>query len=399
MSVTTSIDKTDPSLRQLLAKAGCANLGRSRADCPLCEHTNSVSFDEERGVFKCHTQYCEFSGNATTLARQLEIKVSGTVPTCCEQYHLTPYEFCVLEYMLRVTSSGKSNFYGCDSATAAHTSLPVIAVRRARASLVRKGWLILIARGHERGHWRTNEYTVLAHNKWAEAHPGACDAEGERIRVAELRNKRSRNSLTAHPEPQIHHNEYDVNFAATSWQSLDVPYGSPGAASLEVNLERSILCTEKAERRLSVTETERVQEQNASEMLATCKQNARPETETDVTHKKRELLAPHDEKSIVAEPLAFAGRTLKISQQVHNAFALAFPTLDLSHEYAKADAWMVSNPGKRKKYHTRFMNNWLSRAQERADFRSVRKGGLHDVYQSSTEREREKLSSFFGPSH
>ena len=48
-------------------------------------------------------------------------------------------------------------------------------------------------------------------------------------------------------------------------------------------------------------------------------------------------------------------------------WAKAYPLVDLNHELAKAHAWYLDNPARRKRSHTRFLGNWLSNAQERAE--------------------------------
>jgi hypothetical protein len=44
----------------------------------------------------------------------------------------------------------------------------------------------------------------------------------------------------------------------------------------------------------------------------------------------------------------------------------AYPAIDVEAEIRRAAAWLVSNPKNRKKQLERFINGWLSRAQERA---------------------------------
>lgn len=120
---------------------------------------------------------------------------------------------------------------------------------------------------------------------------------------------------------------------------------------------------------------------------------------TLVNHKKHDLPAQHEQKTLVAEPPAFAGQILKLSQKNDSAFKVAFPEINLEAEYQKADAWMVSNPGKRKTDHGRFMNNWLSRAQERQDFKKIRFGGngngkSDEEYQREFNEYAERLKAF-----
>ncbi|MHA7813291.1 MAG: hypothetical protein ACX94C_07875 [Phycisphaerales bacterium] len=60
-------------------------------------------------------------------------------------------------------------------------------------------------------------------------------------------------------------------------------------------------------------------------------------------------------------------------------WAKAYPLVDLNRELAKAHAWYLDNPARRKRSHTRFLGNWLSNAQERAeqDAKAGRRSGVH----------------------
>lgn len=44
----------------------------------------------------------------------------------------------------------------------------------------------------------------------------------------------------------------------------------------------------------------------------------------------------------------------------------AYPAIDVESEISKAAAWLVANPKNKKKQYARFLNGWLSRAQDRA---------------------------------
>lgn len=88
--------------------------------------------------------------------------------------------------------------------------------------------------------------------------------------------------------------------------------------------------------------------------------------------KKEIRIAPSD-KSDEAVRFAFEDEFLKVTEQEHEAFQKAYPSVDLQTEYAKANAWQISNPAKRKVAHNRFMNNWLCRVQEKKDFKSISK--------------------------
>jgi hypothetical protein len=47
-----------------------------------------------------------------------------------------------------------------------------------------------------------------------------------------------------------------------------------------------------------------------------------------------------------------------------------YPAIEIEAEIRKAEAWLKANPKNKKKNYERFVNNWLSRAQERAPARS-----------------------------
>lgn len=59
-----------------------------------------------------------------------------------------------------------------------------------------------------------------------------------------------------------------------------------------------------------------------------------------------------------------SGLFLGISDERVDGWSKAYPALDVETELAKAAAWLVANPAKRKKNYMRFLVNWLSRAQE-----------------------------------
>jgi hypothetical protein len=65
------------NLRELLEQAGARIRSAKRADCPSCHKQYAVSFDAERGLFKCHgwsketQQYCDFQGNVWMLKNRL----------------------------------------------------------------------------------------------------------------------------------------------------------------------------------------------------------------------------------------------------------------------------------------------------------------------------------------
>jgi len=56
-----------------------------------------------------------------------------------------------------------------------------------------------------------------------------------------------------------------------------------------------------------------------------------------------------------------------VSDQQRQAWADAFPDLDVDREIRKAHAWYLANPTKRKKSHQRFLHGWLSRSKPTPD--------------------------------
>jgi hypothetical protein len=53
-----------------------------------------------------------------------------------------------------------------------------------------------------------------------------------------------------------------------------------------------------------------------------------------------------------------------VTEKQHKTYKKAYPRVNPLDEYLKMTAWLVSNPKKRKKNYPRFINNWLSKAQQ-----------------------------------
>lgn len=60
------------------------------------------------------------------------------------------------------------------------------------------------------------------------------------------------------------------------------------------------------------------------------------------------------------------GSFKNISSEILNKWKSAYPALDIHREIQKAESWALANPQNRKSNWTRFLNNWLSRAQDKA---------------------------------
>jgi hypothetical protein len=135
-------------------------------------------------------------------------------------------------------------------------------------------------------------------------------------------------------------------------------------------------------------------------MSAKCPQNVRivadktKNTEQDSTEQRRENAArspvsdgetpPRHEppKSAMkrATPVQWDGERGFIACSFRRLqWAKAYPLVDLNHELGKAHAWYIDNPGRRKRDHGRFLGNWLSNAQERAeqDAKAGKRAGVH----------------------
>lgn len=58
----------------------------------------------------------------------------------------------------------------------------------------------------------------------------------------------------------------------------------------------------------------------------------------------------------------YIGKHFFVSEEKHQKYNEAYPSLDLIAEYKKMDAWLESNPSKRKteRGYPRFVNSWLS---------------------------------------
>ncbi len=61
-----------------------------------------------------------------------------------------------------------------------------------------------------------------------------------------------------------------------------------------------------------------------------------------------------------------------ITDDYWNKWYEVFPALDVQAEIDKAAAWVMANPTRKKKDWARFLNNWLARAQDRAEIRKSR---------------------------
>jgi DNA-binding transcriptional regulator YhcF (GntR family) len=66
------------------------------------------------------------------------------------------------------------------------------------------------------------------------------------------------------------------------------------------------------------------------------------------------------------QEIIYKGNYFSVTESQHQTYADAYPGLELINEYKKMEAWLESNPDKRKKDrgYPRFINNWLAKAHK-----------------------------------
>lgn len=72
---------------------------------------------------------------------------------------------------------------------------------------------------------------------------------------------------------------------------------------------------------------------------------------------------------------SLGGKEFPITEELFQTFKDAYPAVDVMAELSKMKAWLLSNKKNLKKDVTRFANNWLSRAQDKAERPSFGQGG------------------------
>lgn len=75
---------------------------------------------------------------------------------------------------------------------------------------------------------------------------------------------------------------------------------------------------------------------------------------------------PIQSTSVARDCIAFDGSSFQNLSGHVEVWRKAYPAIDVEDEVRKAAAWLVSNPKNRKKALGRFLNGWLSRAQDKA---------------------------------
>lgn len=84
-----------------------------------------------------------------------------------------------------------------------------------------------------------------------------------------------------------------------------------------------------------------------------------------------ECAEPQSDSPPKAKPLRASfdydtGRFENLSEQILEAWAQAYPAIDVRQEIAKARAWMLANPKNRKSNIERFLTSWMTKTQDRA---------------------------------
>lgn len=70
--------------------------------------------------------------------------------------------------------------------------------------------------------------------------------------------------------------------------------------------------------------------------------------------------------SVSHEKIVFDGRSFSGCERFIQQWSEAYPAIDVLQELKKSEAWLIANPKNLKSNYVRFLNNWLSRSQDRA---------------------------------
>jgi hypothetical protein len=84
-----------------------------------------------------------------------------------------------------------------------------------------------------------------------------------------------------------------------------------------------------------------------------------------------ELASSDESDSAVHEEIVYSlpklgGGMYDITKKQYDMFVDAYPALDIMAEFKLMNTWLVTNPKNQKKNMPRFINNWLSRSQDKA---------------------------------
>lgn len=97
--------------------------------------------------------------------------------------------------------------------------------------------------------------------------------------------------------------------------------------------------------------------------------------------------------SVSREKIAFDGSRFSGIEIYVDKWREAYPAIDVLQELRKSEAWLIANPKNSKSNYERFLNNWLSRAQDKAP--SAR-GSPQTKNQNNADKLNGAFSRIFG---
>ncbi|MBM5573691.1 hypothetical protein [Deefgea sp. CFH1-16] len=103
------------------------------------------------------------------------------------------------------------------------------------------------------------------------------------------------------------------------------------------------------------------------------------------TYQEHDSAAPTERKRSSQQKVNFdmgTGKFSDISDAQLETWTKAHPTVDIEKEMAKAAAWLIANPSKKKSNYASFLTNWFSRVLELTPAKSKVKTGNHDNFSS-----------------
>ena len=133
-----------------------------------------------------------------------------------------------------------------------------------------------------------------------------------------------------------------------------------------------------------------VPDQQCSSLLASCLQPAIPETETETQVRDREesicaepktaLALIVDNPILISLPTNQRDKPFNVLQSHFDQFQPLYPAVDVAQELRAMAAWLISNPKNVKTVSgtPRFINSWLSKAQNRSLANGHRKPSRND---------------------
>lgn len=122
----------------------------------------------------------------------------------------------------------------------------------------------------------------------------------------------------------------------------------------------------RIERDLEAVNTKAAKASAAGKASAASKANKRS-TNVKQTFNHTDTDTDTDSKpSVESKKITFDGSNFQNINGHMAVWKKAYPAIDIEIELQKAAAWLVSNPNNRKSQYGRFLNGWLTRAQDRA---------------------------------